>query len=271
LNAAWVWQLPAGVPAPVVPADNPMTVAKVELGRFLFYDIRLSGNGTQSCATCHTQALAFTDGRRTSTGSTGDAHPRNAQALVNVAYNSTLTWANPLLTEIEKQVQIPMFGEFPVELGITGKDAQVLKRLQDDTRYRQLFASAFPGEAEPVTYGNVVKAIASFTRALISFDSPYDRFTYRNDKTALSDSAQRGLALFLSEDLECHHCHTGFNLTQSTRTVNSTFVEQPFFNTGLYNLDGAGTYPAENRGLLEITNDDVDMGKFRPPTLRTSP
>ncbi len=198
-DAGWVWDLPPGVPAPAVPADNPMTAAKVELGRYLFYDIRLSGNGTQSCATCHAQALAFTDGRRTSTGSTGDAHPRNAQALVNVAYNSTLTWANPVLSEIEKQVQIPMFGEFPVELGITGKDQLVLGRIKDDARYRGQFAAAFPGEQDPMTFGNIVKALASFSRALISFDSPYDRFTYRGDKTALSESAQRGMALFLSE------------------------------------------------------------------------
>jgi cytochrome c peroxidase len=265
---SWVWRLPPGVPEPVVPADNPMTAAKVELGRHLFYDARLSGNGTQACATCHAQALAFTDARRTSTGSTGDAHPRNAQALVNVAYNSALTWANPLLTEVERQVQIPIFGEFPVEMGVTGNEDAVLDRIKADPRYAALFAAAFPGQSDAMSFANIVKALSVFTRALISFDSPYDRYTYGGDASALSAEALRGMALFMSEELECHHCHSGFNFSQSTRHANTTFIEQPFFNTGLYNLDGAGAYPIENRGLLELTNDAADMGKFRPPTLR---
>ena len=80
-------------PPPHVPADNPMSAAKVELGRHLFYDTRLSGNGTQSCASCHQQALAFTDGRARSLGSTGQLHPRGSMSLVNVAYAAVLTWA----------------------------------------------------------------------------------------------------------------------------------------------------------------------------------
>ena len=116
------WRLPPGFPKPVVPADNPMSEAKFELGRYLFYDVRLSGNGTQSCASCHTQKLAFTDGKVVAVGSTGDKHPRNSQSLANAAYNATLTWANPLLTTLEQQIHIPMFGEFPVEMGITGNE-----------------------------------------------------------------------------------------------------------------------------------------------------
>lgn len=267
-STPWQWSLPPGVPLPLIPADNPMTVERVELGRHLFYDIRLSGNGTQSCATCHAQALAFTDGRRTSTGSTGEAHPRNAQALVNVAYNSTLTWANPVLTELERQVQIPMFGEFPVELGITGREESVLAALRADPRYAALFAAAFPGETEPMGFTHVVKALSAFTRALTSFNSPYDRFVYGGDRAALSPAAQRGMRMFLSEDLKCHHCHTGFNFSQSTQHEGVTFIERPFFNTGLYNLGGSGAYPADNTGLYALTNDPLDMGKFRPPTLR---
>ena len=245
-----------------------MTVESVELGRYLFYDIRLSGNGTQSCATCHAQALAFSDGRRTSTGSTGEAHPRNAQALVNVAYNSTLTWANPVLSELERQVQIPMFGEFPVELGISGREEPVLAALRADSRYAPLFAAAFPGEAEPMSFANIVKALSAFARALTSFNSPYDRFVYGGERAALSPAAQRGMRMFLSEDLECHHCHTGFNFSQSTQHEGVTFIERPFFNTGLYNLDDSGAYPADNTGLYALTNEPLDMGKFRPPTLR---
>jgi cytochrome c peroxidase len=261
------WHLPVGLPLPVVPVENPMTEAKFQLGRHLFYDNRLSGNGTQACASCHVQAFAFTDGARRSTGSTGDRHPRNAQTLTNTAYNATLTWANPLLTEIEKQVLIPMFGEFPIELGITGNEQEVLARFEADPRYQALFAQAFPADAQPVTWKNIVYALASFTRGLTSFDSPYDRFI-AGDATAMSASAQRGMAMFLSEQLECHHCHTGFNFSASTVTANTTFAERPFFNTGLYNLDGEGAYPPDNTGIKEVTNDPGDMGRFRPPTLR---
>jgi cytochrome c peroxidase len=261
------WHLPDGLPLPVVPAENPMTEAKFQLGRHLFYDNRLSGNGTQACASCHVQASAFSDGARRSTGSTGDRHPRNAQTLTNAAYNATLTWANPSLTEIEQQVQIPMFGEFPVELGITGKESEVLARFEADERYRAMFARAFPGDAQPITWKNLVYALASFTRGLTSFDSSYDRFI-AGDATALSASAQRGMAMFLSGQLACHRCHTGFNFSASTATSGTAFAERPFFNTGLYNLDGNGAYPPDNQGIKEVTNDPNDMGRFRPPTLR---
>ena len=92
---AYDWRLPIGFPAPSVPQDNPMSEAKVELGRHLFYDTRLSGNGTQSCGSCHEQVRAFTDGRARSVGSTGQLHPRGSMSLVNVAYAAVLTWANP--------------------------------------------------------------------------------------------------------------------------------------------------------------------------------
>jgi cytochrome c peroxidase len=244
-----------------------MSEAKFQLGRYLFYDVRLSGNGTQSCASCHAQQLAFTDGKVVAVGSTGDKHPRNSQTLANAAYNATLTWANPLLTTIEQQIHIPLFGEFPVEMGITGKEQEVLTRLQQDARYPQLFARAFPNEAAPISYKTIVYALASFTRGLLSFNSPYDR--QRNgDVTAMSASALRGKQLFFSEALECHHCHTSLNLTASTKHENTTFAEMPFFNTGLYNLDGKGAYPPNNRGAMEVTNDPADMGRFRPPTLR---
>src|SRR5215469_12178320 len=89
------WKLPKGFPKPKVPDDNPMTSAKVYLGTFLFYDQRMSGNGTESCATCHRQELAFTDGKAQAVGSTGQLHPRGAMSLVNVAYSAVLTWSNP--------------------------------------------------------------------------------------------------------------------------------------------------------------------------------
>ncbi len=264
----YVWELPTGFPLPLIPEDNPMTVEKVELGRYLFYDPQLSGNGTQSCSSCHLQEKAFTDGLALSVGSTGQQTPRNAMALVNVAYNATLTWAHPELIALERQILIPMFGEFPVELGITGNEDEVLARFRDDPTYQSLFAAAYPGDADPVNFNRIVQALASFVRTLISGESPYDHYVYDRDRSALSESAQRGMAMFLSEDLECHHCHTGFNMTLSTVHANTTFFDRPFFNTGLYNLGGTGAYPPENPGIFEFTHQPRDMGKFRPPTLR---
>ncbi len=258
------WDLPPGFPVPYVPEDNPMTQAKVELGRYLFYDTRLSGNNTMSCASCHHQDKAFTDGLAVPVGSTGEAHIRSSQTLTNVAYNSTFTWGNPALTEVEHQVVIPLFGEFPVEMGVTGNEDAVLARLRSDAFYQELFAQAYPDE--PVSFHQVVQALSAFVRTLISGDSAYDRFVYQGDREALSESALRGMELFLSEQFECHHCHGGFNFSLSTLHANTTFPERAFFNTGLYNIDGA--YPRGNNGAFEITGEREDMGRFRPPTLR---
>lgn len=266
-NTTYDWRLPHGFPLPRVPEDNSMSAEKVELGRYLFYDKRLSGNGTQSCESCHLQKLAFSDGKRTPVGSTGQMLERNSPALVNVAYNATLTWANPTLTEVERQVLVPMFAEFPVEMGMTGRQEEVLNRLRSDKRYQQFFATAFPDDPEPINIHNVIQALSSFIRSLISGNSPYDHYV-AGHKSALSVSAQRGMELFFGEELECHHCHTGFNFSSSTIHANSTFSAAVFQNNGLYNLDGEGAYPLGNRGVYEITGKPDDMGRFRPPTLR---
>jgi cytochrome c peroxidase len=119
---SYQWNLPKGFPKPSVPADNSMSAVKVELGRYLFYDKRLSVNGESSCATCHRQQLAFTDGRKTAAGTTGQLHSRNSMSLVNVAYSAALTWSNPELRRLEDQALVPMFGERPVELGLRETD-----------------------------------------------------------------------------------------------------------------------------------------------------
>ena len=117
-DSSWTWSLPVNFPTPAVPADNPMSEDKFQLGRRLFYDKRLSGNGTQACASCHFQHLAFTDGKPVSTGSTGEETARNAPSIANVAYNPTFTWANYSLVTLERHMLVPMFGENPTELGI---------------------------------------------------------------------------------------------------------------------------------------------------------
>ena len=267
-GANYKWALPTGFPTPIVPKDNPMSAEKVALGRYLFYDTRLSGNDTQACASCHEQAKAFSDGKPVAIGSTQEAHLRNAQSLTNVAYNPTLTWANPGLTGLEQQVLIPLFGEGPIELGLAGKEELALGVFKQDKRYQKLFKAAFPDDADPFTVNNVAKALASFSRTIISGRSPYDRFVYGGERDALSPSAVRGMTLFFSERTECHHCHGGFNFSDSAVHEGTGFPETPFHNTGLYNLDGKGAYPKGNRGLYEITGKPSDMGKFRAPSLR---
>jgi len=263
------FNLPPGFPTPRVPESNPMNEEKVELGRFLFYETRLSFNETQSCGSCHEQALAFADGRATAVGSTMEVHPRNSMGLTNVAYQATLTWANDLVRTLETQALLPIFGESPiVELGMSGKEDVLLERLTMDPDYLAMFAAAFPGEDSPITVGNVTKAIAAFQRTLISGRSAYDRYAYDRDMDALTESEERGLELFFGERLECFHCHGGFNFSASVDHAGTVFDEAAFFNTGLYNIDGRGAYPPQNIGLAEISGDPDDMGRFKPPTLR---
>jgi len=265
---AYRWNLPPWAAPPIVPADNPMTNEKVTLGRFLFYDKRLSLNQQFSCATCHQQKFGFTDDKVTAIGSTGERHPRRASTLTNVGYNTVLTWANPLQRRLETQMLVPMFGEHPVELGLAGHEKELVARLRADARYPQLFKAAFPEKNEPISLETITKAIASFERTMISLSSPYDRYRYGGDQHAISDSAKRGEALFFSEKLECFHCHGGVNFTDSAADTRTRIFHVAFHNTGLYNLGPDGRYPANNLGAYEITRQAKDMGAFKAPTLR---
>lgn len=262
------WYLPKGFPVPIVPEDNPMTDEKVELGRHLFYDVRLSINEKTSCATCHLQSKAFTEDKTLSVGTTGEVHPRNSMSLANVAYSPTLNWANPTTKHLETQVLIPMFGENPVELGMSGKEDLLFKRLKTEPRYEKLFADAFPESKEKITLNQITNALASFVRSMISGNSPYDKFRYQKIPNAISDSAKHGEKLFFSERLECFDCHAGFNFSGSQTFVGRESAELGFENNGLYNIDGKGAYPLDNTGLFEFTAKKDDMGKFKVPTLR---
>ena len=263
----WRWELPAHFPVPKVPESNPMSEAKVDLGRHLFYDRRLSGNGTQSCASCHHQDKAFTDGLGTAIGSTGMAHPRGAQGLANVAYHATLTWANPSLVTLEKQMEVPLFGVDPVEMGVNDHNrTEVLARLHAEPVYAAKFAAAFPEAAQPMGWGQVIQAIASFQRTLLSGHSRYDQ--YLQGKAQLTVPETRGMALFFGEKAECFHCHGSFNFNDQIVHAASRVVETPFHNTGLYNLGGTGAFPEHNRGVFELTALVKDMGAFRAPSLR---
>jgi cytochrome c peroxidase len=268
---SYAWNLPRGFPKPRVPDDNPMTTAKVELGRYLFYDTRLSANGTQSCGSCHQQIRAFTDGKERAVGSTGDVHPRNSMSLVNVAYAGTLTWANPSLTRLEDQALVPMFGDHPVELGWTRPGTALLDRLERDRTYRRLFPAAFDRTSKLFSIDNMVKAIASFERTIISARSPYDRYHSDREADAISAAARRGETLFFSQPFTCFRCHNGFLMGggadfEGRERDAEGGVE--FHNTGLYNLAGALSYPPPNTGIHEITHRAEDVGRFKAPTLR---
>jgi cytochrome c peroxidase len=265
---SYSWELPPDFPTPSVPKDNPISAAKVNLGRHLFYDTRISANNTFSCGTCHQPAKAFTDGKITPTGSTGEEHPRNSMTLTNVTYNSVFNWANPNLKTLAAQALVPMFGEAPIELNWSGNEVEILDRFRQDAIYRELFTQAFADQPDPITDMNVAKAIASFVSTLISGNSAADKSAYQGDTTAMSASAKRGRELFFSERLECFHCHGGFNFSQSTTHSTSEFEEIEFHNNGLYNIGGTGAYPIDNRGLWEFTFKPEDMGRFRAPTLR---
>ncbi|MEF3365284.1 MbnH family di-heme enzyme [Methylocystis sp. 9N] len=265
--AAWSWSLPSFLPPPRAPADNPMSEARFQLGRKLFYETRLSGNGKESCASCHLQKLAFTDGRKVSVGATGETTPRNAPSIVNSAWRATLTWANPAMVTLERQMEAPMFGEAPIEMGVNDQNKkEILSRFKSDADYRRDFAEAFPGEPDPIAFGNIIKAISVFERGVVSASSKYD--LYLEGKATLTPEETRGKDLFFGEKAECHHCHGSVNFDDQFYHARTREIETPFHNTGLYNIDGKGDYPTPNRGLFEITGAIEDMGKFRAPSLR---
>jgi len=283
-TSKFAWQLPSNIPAPRELADNPMTYEKVALGRHLFYEKRLSGNRTFSCATCHHQSHAFADDPNVddgsadftktgldritvAKGSTGEFHPRNSMQLVNLAWQPVLTWGNPLMLRLHTQAQVPLFGENPVELGLFGFEDGRLNELKSDAVYQKLFAAAYPQAGNPYTMGNVTRAIEVFQRSIIGFDSPYDRFS-RGESGAMSASAVNGFNMFFSEDLECFHCHGGINFTNSEDHSRKAFAEIDFANNGLYNIGGTGAYPTGNTGIKEVTGLASDMGRFKAPTLR---
>jgi cytochrome c peroxidase len=241
---AYEWHLPRGFPTPAVPADNPMSDAKVALGRRLFFEPRLSITGHYSCASCHDPARAFSDGRPVAVGATGEALPHNAMALINVAYNLSFGWTKPQLRSLEAQMLEPMLNEQPVELGMKGRESAVSADLASDPGYAHEFAAAFPTEAAPVSFTNLVKAIGAFERTLISGGSPFDRYVFAGEHAALSPQAKRGMAVFFSPRAGCAGCHSGFNFSGNWR-------------------DTAGP-----TGRASFARNGTSSGAMRVPTLR---
>jgi cytochrome c peroxidase len=263
-------RVPDHFETPAIPEFNPVSTEKLELGRHLFHDRRLSGNQTQSCADCHLQTRAFADDKVTPTGSTGDHLVRNSPGIINVAYMSTLTWANNVFFELEDQLQVPIRADNPIELGVTdGLVDEVLARFDSDPTYASMFTAAFPDSPSGATINKIVFALANFCRSMISGSSLYDRFL-AGERDALNEQQKRGYSLFHGERLECFHCHSGVNLTVSYRDYDSNAgsIQYPFFNNGLYNVNGDGSYPPYDQGLYNLTSNPDHRGLFRPQSLR---
>ncbi len=273
-GCGYEWNLPSNFPVPAVPADNCMTQAKVELGRHLFYDRRLSATETASCATCHIQEFAFADAKARPRGipieghPQGELHPRNSQHLSNVAYHTRLTWANPLLKTLEVQIRGPLFGQSGpstiVELGLAGDS--YLDKLRADSNYQTLFGAAFGGGTENIKEETLRKGISAFMRSMISSNSDFDKFV--RGEAGMSASALRGAALFNGEKAECFHCHGGFNFTDTSTHTKTVFEEIFFHNNGLLSADDYAALKPSERGLSDVTGNSGDEGKFRSPSLR---
>jgi cytochrome c peroxidase len=263
-------RLPDHLPTPIIPKGNPLSSAKIELGHHLFYDHRLSVNQRQACSSCHQQEFGFADNRVLPRGTTGEMIRRNSQGLSNVAFYPTLTWSHNNLLDLEHQLLIPLTGDDPIELGLTPEnESEILERLQADSEYSAWFTQAFPEETSTITVDQITRALASFTRFLVSGDSPFDRFQ-RGDTNALTAQQQEGMRLFNGQRFGCAQCHGGINQTISHQDTRAPMVREgfPFFNIGLYNLDGKGSYPANDQGIFDLTGDPGDRGLFRPPSLR---
>jgi cytochrome c peroxidase len=250
---AWLTLLAlVGFAAPYPPATSPKQ-ARIELGAALFVEPALSGNGTQSCASCHHAARAFTDGRPMALGSTGEANTLNTPSVVNAGELPALGWASPDRTTLEAQIAVPLFGTHPVELGATGYEAEILGRLKADASYPARFRAAFPDDAEPLRWPRVIDALVVYVRSLRS-SGPYDRFL-AGEEVALSDEARRGATLFV--EVGCSSCHSGPLLTNGS-----------YHNLGLYGFSDVDDVPPGQEGLYLATGQARDLGRWRVPSLR---
>ncbi len=237
-----------------VPADNPMSMAKVELGKQLYFDPRLSIDGTVSCNSCHNVMAGGADDRPTSVGVNGQRGGRNAPTVWNAALLSAQFWDGRAAT-LEDQAKGPPLN--PIEMGMPSEQA-VEERLSSIPGYKVQFEAIF-GE---VSYDNMAKAIAAYERTLITMNSPFDRHL-NGDKMAMSKQAVKGMQRF--EEIGCVSCHSGVNFAGPKMTLGEGFYQKfPLFENddiAKYNLD-------EDKGRYEVTKDAADMNSWRVPSLR---
>jgi cytochrome c peroxidase len=271
--------LPAELTRRAIPQDNPQTPEKIALGQKLFFDGRLSADGTVACATCHDPARAFTDGRPVSIGIHGRAGQRNAPTVLNALYNKAQFW-DGRVTTLEEQAALPIVN--PMEMGQPTLDAAVAA-LAGVEEYQQDFRRVF---GRPVNGPDLLRAIASYERAQVSFDSPFDHFI-AGDKNAIDESAKRGWELFNTQ-ARCNKCHA---LTDTKRDVTN-FTDFDYHNIGIgiirHNVVAlarqaqrdiaSGHLEAVDRaaigmdlsvlGRFLITKKEADTASFKTPNLR---
>jgi cytochrome c peroxidase len=243
---------PLGLPPVPIPADNPPTAETIELGRRLYYDTILSKDNTVSCASCHQPDFGFADPRQFSVGVNGGTGDRQAPSVWNAAYYTTQFW-DGRAASLEDQAVGPMAN--PIEMAHTIEDIE--KILTEDAAYAAMFEKAFgPG---PITGQNAAKAIASFERTVLSGNSPFDRYMYGGDETALSEQAKLGLEVFRNKDKgNCAVCHT-------IEADHALFSDSKFHNLGV-GVETDGTF--KDAGRFKVTNAEADTGAFKTPTLR---
>ncbi len=271
--------LPEAATRAAVPADNPQTPAKIALGEKLFFDGRLSADGTVACSTCHDPPHAFTDRRPTSTGIKGRVGQRNAPTILNAMYNKMQFWDGRANT-LEDQARQPIVNS--AEMGQPSLDAAVA-RIAAIGEYKEAFQLVFGG---PPNAENLVRAIASYERTQMSFDSPFDHFI-AGEKNAIDDAAKRGWELFNTRG-RCNKCHA---LTEDKRDVTN-FTDNDFHNIGIgiirhnvvalarqaEQLVNSGDTAAIDRAAIQtdmsalgrflVTKKEPDTASFKTPNLR---
>lgn len=233
---------PLGLPKMRVPSDNPLTKEKIELGKQLFFDPRLSTDNTVSCASCHDPQKGWSNGERFATGIEGHVGGRSAPTIINAGYQYFQFW-DGRAKHVEGQALGPI--QNPIEMNMTLED--LVPKLNKIEGYRQQFQKVFGTD---VTAENIAKAIAAFERTILSGNAPYDRYK-AGDEEALSEAAKRGMEVFLNT-ANCSACHSGPN-----------FTDGAFHNIGVGITDedpDVGRY--EHSELLG------DRGAFKTPTLR---
>ena len=241
-------QAPLGLPPVPIPSDNPPTAETISLGRRLYYDPMLSVDDTVACASCHLPDFGFTDGKAVSEGVNGQKGGRNAPTIFNAAYDTTQFW-DGRAPNLEKQAEGPV--QNPIEMAHTLEGVE--QKLTADPTYQEEFEKAFgPGL---ITFEKVEKAIASFERTVISGNSPFDRYFYGGDETALSEAAKRGLEILRDPQKgNCTACH-----------AIGLFTDNQFHNIGV-GVDDQGELT--DLGRYEVTKKDSDRGAFKTPSLR---
>jgi cytochrome c peroxidase len=271
--------LPAGLTRQAIPPDNPQTPEKIALGEKLFFDGRISADGTVACSSCHDPARAFTDGRPVSIGINGRAGQRNAPTILNALYNKSQFWDGRVKT-LEEQAALPIIN--PDEMGQPNMDAAVAK-IAAIEEYKVAFQKVF---GHPPNGPDLVRAIASYERTQVSFDSPFDHFI-AGEKNAIDESAKRGWELFNTKG-RCNKCHA---LSEEQRDV-TTFIDNDFHNIGIgilrhnvvalarqaEELISSGHLEAIDRaaigtdmsalGRFLITKKEADIAAFKTPDLR---